>query len=352
MKVLFAGLGGIGQRHLRNLRAILGDSLEVHAYRVRGHSHVLTDQLEVESDADVESKYGVHVHRDLGSALAQNPTAVFVCNPSSLHIPTAMAAAEAGCHLFVEKPLSHSLDGVEALIRVVQRRRLAGLVGYQFRFHPCLHTVHRQLSQELIGQPLSVHVEVGEYLLGWHKYEDYRQMYAARSDLGGGVILSQIHEMDYLYWLFGMPRRIFTLGGHLSSLEIDVEDVACSVLDFEVNGKKVPVLLHQDYLQRPPARGCTIVGEKGKIIMSLSDLRVERYDSMGRLAERQSFEGMARNDLFVAEMRHFLDCVGGRTTPLVSFRDGAQSLRMALAAKQSLETGQVVKLSQNGTGNV
>lgn len=344
MKVLFIGLGGIGQRHLRNLRAILGNSLEVHAYRVRRLSQVLSERLEIEPGTDLEATYRVRVHRDLDSALEQAPAAVFICNPSSLHLPAAMAAAEAGCHLFVEKPLSHSLAGVEALIRTVQRRGLVALVGYQLRFHPCLQAVHRQVSEGLIGQPLSVRVEVGEYLPGWHRYEDYRQMYASRSDLGGGVILSQIHEMDYLYWLFGLPRRIFTVGGHLSSLEIDVEDVACSVLECEVNGRKLPVLLYQDYLQRPPSRGCTILGEEGRIVMSLSELRVDRYDSQGRLAQRESFEGYARNELFLAELRHFLDCIGGGVTPLISLRDGAQSLRMALAAKESLETGQVVQL--------
>lgn len=344
MKILFVGLGGIGQRHLRNLKAILGDVLEVHAYRVRGLLQEVNDHLDIEPETDIEAKFCVHVHHDLDSALAQKPAAVLVCNPSSLHIPVAMAAVEADCHLFMEKPLSHSLDGVEALIQAVHRRGVIGMVGYQLRFHPCLQAVHRQIRQGLIGQPLSVSAEVGEYLPDWHGYEDYRQMYASRSDLGGGVILSQIHEMDYLYWLFGLPYRIFTSGGHLSSLEIDVEDVACSVLDFKVNGRKMPVLLHQDYLQRPPTRGCTIVGEEGKIVMSLSELRVDRYDSQGCLAERQSFEGFERNELFVAELRHFLDCIDGRAIPLCSLRDGAQSLRMALASKESLETGQAVSL--------
>ena len=347
MKVLFVGLGGIGQRHLRNLRTILGSSAEVHAYRVRRLTQTLTDQLEVEPGADLEAKYGVRVHHELDSALAIKPTAVFICNPSSLHVQTATAAVAAGCHIFVEKPLSHDLAGIEALIQTVERQGLVGLVGYQLRFHPCLGALREQLRQGLIGRPLSARVEVGEYLPNWHRYEDYRQMYAARADLGGGVILSQIHEMDYLYWLFGLPRRIFTLGGHLSSLQVDVEDVASSLLDFEVDGRKVPVHLHQDYVQRPSSRGCAIIGDEGKILMSLSNLTIERYDGQGRLAEQRSFEGFSRNELFLGEMQHFLDCVGGRATPLINLRDGAQSLRMALAAKESLVTKQVVELRDN-----
>jgi predicted dehydrogenase len=107
------------------------------------------------------------------------------------------------------------------------------------------------------------------------------------------------------------------------------------------------VQLHQDYVQRPSSRGCVIIGDEGKILMSLSNLTIERYDGQGRLAEQRSFEGFPRNQLFLKEMQHFLDCVGGRATPLINLRDGAQSLRMALAAKESLVTKQVVELRDN-----
>ena len=152
MKVLMIGLGGIGQRHLRNLHALLGNDLEVLAYRVRRNATVLTDKLQVESVSGLEEKYRVTVFDDLDAALAQKPAVAFVCNPSSLHVPVAMAAAEAGCHLFVEKPLSHDLQGVEALVEVVERKKLVGLVAYQMRFHPCLQAVKTLLAQEAIGR--------------------------------------------------------------------------------------------------------------------------------------------------------------------------------------------------------
>src|SRR5882762_11946682 len=101
------------------------------------------------------------------------------------------------------------------------------------RFHPAVQRLQQIVRERLIGRPLAMQVEVGEYLPHWHKYEDYRQMYASIARLGGGVVLSQIHELDSIYSLFGVPKRIFALGGHLSSLEIDVEDVASSLLDYE-----------------------------------------------------------------------------------------------------------------------
>jgi len=212
MNVLVAGLGGIGQRHVRNLRHLFGAEVEIDAYRVRRQTPVLTSRFEVVADAQLDAHYGVRSFDDLDEALARRPTAVFVCNPSSLHVPVALAAAGAGCHLFIEKPLAASWEGVDALAELVDARGLVTLVGFQMRFHPCLRQLRDLLGQSRIGSVVSVQAEIGEYLPGWHPYEDHRQMYAARRDLGGGVVLAQIHELDYIYWLFGLRGECSRLG--------------------------------------------------------------------------------------------------------------------------------------------
>jgi predicted dehydrogenase len=346
VRFLVVGLGGIGQRHVRNLRTLLGLDADIAAYRVRRDSPTLDDRLQVELGSDVEEKYGVRGVADLETALREKPDAVLVCNPTSLHMDVALKAAQAGCGLFIEKPLSHDEAHVDELIDLVDKRHLVALVGYQMRFHPCLLRLRALLAQKAVGRVVSVHVEVGEYLPGWHPYEDYRQMYASRADLGGGVVLSQIHELDYVYWLFGLPRRVFALGGHLSSLEIDVEDVASTLFECVIDGRAVPVHVHQDYLQRPPSRGCKIIGDAGKILVDLQELSVTVFDALGGLAEASDFAGFQRNELFLREAEHFLACLKGEETPEVTVRDGAQSLRMALAAKESLATGQVVQLGR------
>jgi predicted dehydrogenase len=160
------------------------------------------------------------------------------------------------------------------------------------------------------------------------------------------VILSQIHEFDYLYWFFGLPRRVFTIGGHYSSLDINVEDVASTVMEFNPAGRPVAVHIHQDYVQRPPARGVMILGDAGKVVVDFRALSLTRYDDSGALAEHHDFNGLQRNQLFLDEMAYFLACLRGEVEPLVTIEDGVQSLRMALAARQSLETSQVVELAR------
>ena len=344
MKALIMGLGGIGQRHLRNLRMLRGNDIEIIAYDPRPNLPVLTDQLKVEEGASLEKKYNLVIFSDLEQALVQKPQAVFICNPTSLHISAAIRAAREDCALFIEKPLSHNLEHVDKLINLVESRNLPAAVGYQMRFHPCLQRLYTLVQEKKIGQVLSVRAVVGEYLPGWHTYENYRQSYASRQDLGGGVILSQIHELDYLYWLFGMPRRIFGLGGHLSSLEVDVEDTADILMECSMDGHSIPVSLHQDYIQNPASRSCEIVGDAGKIFVDIRALSLDVFDGMGNHIESSSFEGFQRNQLFLDEMMYFLDSMEGKQTPLVGLREAAQSLRMALAAKESLATGRVIEM--------
>ena len=269
MKALFVGLGSIGQRHLRNLRELKGGSVDIFAWRVRGLDRVVTNALEVELGADLQSRYGLRLVPTLEAGLSEKPDVTFVCNPSSLHVPVARAALGAGSHVFVEKPLSNSMDNVDRLIAEAKRTSLVGYVGSQFRFHPAVESLQRSLEAGAIGRVLAVRAVVGEYLPNFHRYEDYRLMYAARRDLGGGVVLTQIHELDYLCLLFGTPRRVFALGGHLSKLEVDVEDVVAVLLDCGTPEKPLPISVQMDYVQRPTTRNCEIVGDEGKFVWIL-----------------------------------------------------------------------------------
>lgn len=335
-RCLFVGLGGIGQRHLRNLRALRGDGVAVDAFRVRREREVLSDALQVVPGEDLELKYGVSVYAELDAALAERPDVVLVTNPSSLHVEISRRALAAGAHVLIEKPLSHSLDGVVDLIEDCERARLVGCVAYQLRFHPGFVRVAELVRQGALGRLLFAEAVVGEYLPGFHPFEDYRRMYAARRELGGGVTLSQIHEIDLLLALLGRPERVFSLGGKLSSLEVDVDDVSSSLLEFRAEGGNVlPVRLHQDFVQRPGERRLTLVGEQGKLEWSLSAHGLRRWSAAGVLCESHDYRDHPRNRLFEDELVHFLGCVERGDTPAVDLRSGAESLAVALAILES-----------------
>jgi hypothetical protein len=147
---------------------------------------------------------------------------VLVTGPTSLHLPVATAAAEAGCHLFVEKPLADTTEGLERLEQALARHRRSLMVGYMLRFHPLLRQVKDWLADGTLGRPLHWRSTWGEYLPDWHPWEDYREGYAARRELGGGPALTFSHDIDLALWLFGPVEQGSSMTMPASPLRMDV----------------------------------------------------------------------------------------------------------------------------------
>jgi len=264
---------------------------------------------------------------------------------NTLHLPVALAAARAGCHLFIEKPIAESLDGIDELIDLVEQKHLAAFVAYQFRFHPGLSLIKTMIADRKLGHLTGAHIVNGEYLPGWHPYEDYRETHPARRELGGGCLRIQTHELDYALWLFGMPRQVFAVGGQLSRLEVNVEDAVDILMQCQDDGRPLPVHIRLDYLQRPPQRVCEVIGDEGKVLYNYYLDQVEFYHTESRRVETYKFAGFDRNQMFIDEIRHFLDCVRGDATPLVDLREGLRSMTIGLAADESLRTGKAVEVA-------
>ena len=335
MKFLIAGLGSIGRRHLRNLLALGEDDILLY----RTHQSTLPD-------GDLAA---FPSETDLGAALAHQPDAVIVANPTSLHLSVALPAAQAGCHLLIEKPISHSMDGLDELVAAVQRNACQVLVGFQFRFHPGMQKIAALLQQGSIGRPLSARAHWGEYLPGWHPWEDYRQGYSARQELGGGVILTLSHPLDYLRWLFGEVASVWCLASDRSGLGLEVEDTAEIGLQF---ASGVIGSVHLDYNQRPPSHHLEIIGTTGTIHWDNADgaVHLSRYDDGASPANNQSREvftappDFERNHLFLAEMRHFLQAARKAEEPVCTLEDGIQALKLANAARESARNGKLIFL--------
>ncbi len=212
----------------------------------------------------------------------------------------------------------------------------------------------RELIQSnILGKILTVHAHWGEYLPQWHPWEDYRQSYAARADLGGGVIVTLTHPLDYLRYLLGEVESLWSFNGHISPLEMDVEDVAEIGLKF-ANGAVGGV--HVNYFQRPPVHRLEIVGTNGTLRWDNADgiLHLHKMPaSFGSFSDQppapviETFsppEGFERNQLFVAQTRHFIEVVRGEAEPVCRLEDGVMALRLALAAYESQKTGCMVKM--------
>lgn len=349
MKFLIVGLGSIGRRHLRNLMALGEDDILL----VRTGRATLPD----------DDLSGFPVEMDLQAALSQHPGAVIVSNPTALHLDIAIRAAEAGCHLLIEKPVSHNMERIDDLKAGVARGGGKVLVGFQFRFHPGLRQMARLMAEGAIGRPLAVRASWGEYLPGWHPWEDYRQGYSARSDLGGGVVLTLCHPMDYLRWLLGDLDALWAFEGMLGDLELSVEDTAEIGLRF-CSG--VLGSLHLSYNQRPTTHRLEIFGTQGTLrwdnadgitllyraptdsAQSNSEYSEEGKHPTGTLSGGwESFPpppDFERNTLFLDEMRNFLAVIRGEAEPACTLEDGIWAMRLALAVHRSAQHEQIIRM--------
>jgi predicted dehydrogenase len=327
MKWLVCGVGSVGRRHVRNLLA-LGER-DILLYRQR---NLPLDGPEGDLPAS----------GDLDDLLARRPGAALITSPTSRHLPQALACARSGCHLLVEKPLSHDLAGLAELAAVVRENRLAVLMGFQFRFHPGLRRIKTWLAAGAIGRVVHVTAHWGERLSDWHPGEDFRAGYSAREDLGGGVVLTLCHPLDYLVWLLGPVRTVAALGGQSPCFDLPVEENAAIVLQF-ASGATGSV--HLDYVQHPRRHGLEIVGCDGTIRWDDATGDTAVYSSgSGSWDVSPAPDGFQRNDMFLEEVRHFRDVVAGRAASLCPLDEGVANQRLLMAVKESLARGRVIRL--------
>lgn len=283
MKILFCGLGSIGQRHLRNLSGILkerGVGCTVDALRA--------------SDASLPADITALLSgtcRDV-SALPRDYDIAFITNPSSLHAQTIASLNGKAQHFYIEKPVF-----TDAGVDLDELGLCGGGVYYvacPLRHHPVVRRV-----KELVGleRPVAARAVCSSYLPGWRPDTDYRGVYSARRDLGGGVPLDLIHEWDYLCWLFGLPLEAAGYAGKLSALEIDSDDVAVYAASFG----DLLLTLHLDYVGRPPMRQIELFGREGT---TRGDILAGTVTLPGGTVE--IFDP---RDIHYADVAYFIECV-------------------------------------------
>lgn len=316
MKAVLVGFGSIGKRHARNLRTLVPDA-----------------DITVVRRAAAEPGDGVdRVVTDLDAALADRPDVVFVTSPATHHVDQALRAVRAGAHVFIEKPLAATMQGVDELRDAVASANVVAVVAYPFRFYDPLIAIKRAVDDGRIGRVQSLRAEVGMDLSLWRPTMDYRDSVSAQKALGGGALRELSHELDLALWLAGDVRRVHAVTAKLSDLELDVEDLAELILEFE-SGAIGSV--HVDMIHRVPYRALRVAGSSGSITWSWQthEARIWTADEPEwTLLESPNFEP---NQMYLNAIQHFLDCINGSASPRVTIEDGAAALRLVLAAERS-----------------
>ncbi len=289
LKVVIIGFGSIGKRHYRNLKTL--GLKEIFVY-----------------DSDKSKLIDLpFVLTSLNKESLSVFDAVFICAPNNKHLSLAKLSAEAGCHLFIEKPLSNNLTGLADLKKIADKKGLITMVGCNMRFHPSIKFIKKFIDSGRLGRIYGISHEFGYYLPLWRPGEDYRKNYAAKKSTGGGIVLDDIHEYDLLFWLNDfspvLERKI--IRNRSGDLAIETEDFAAGSFLFK-NGVLGTVV--SNYLSRSYRRNICIVGQKGNLTW---DFLSNKVIFSGQNFEREIFSAtdFDFNDVYKDEINYFFDCL-------------------------------------------
>jgi predicted dehydrogenase len=313
VRVSVLGLGSAGARHARLLIEL--------GYEVIGF-----DPLAAPPD-------GVEMTDSPEAAIARGD-ATIVAGPSSLHAEHALAALKLGKPTLVEKPLATTVADARSVVDAADEAGATCGVAMNLRFHPASLELKRLVDEGELGTVHFAQASFGYNLRLWHPDADYRNSYSARADLGGGIVLDAIHELDYLLWLLGPISWVSAETAHVSDLEIDVEDIAVVALRFE-SGALGSVDLN--FFEPAYRRGCTLVGSEA---VTRWDWSRETVVVQSETADERVIDvGCDLGGTYEAELADFIEAVENRGAPRTSAREGLAALCLAEAVRESALAG-------------
>lgn len=221
--LIFYGLGGAGQRHLRFLQRYFKDKLNFFAYRKKNKVQYITNNFKL-TRIPLSKKYkNIKFLTSYKKSLNQKVDYAFVCGPTSKNYSIVKDCIEKKRNIFVEKPFILTLKNFFILKKKINKLNLKILVGYQRRFHPLVQKLKKLLKKNNKNKKIKVYIKVKSYVPDWHKYEDFKNLYACKKKLGGGALYTECHEIDLCIFLFGMPKKIFCKKYFSKKIGIDVE---------------------------------------------------------------------------------------------------------------------------------
>jgi predicted dehydrogenase len=330
MNILVVGGGSIGKRHIGNLRTV-------------GVQKVGVIEPRADRREEIRGRFpGTETFETFEKALSESFNGAVIASPTSLHIPQAIELARRGVHLMIEKPLGHNLEGSQTLIDETEKRRLAVLIAYPFRFDGSFLKLKALYDAGTLGKAIYVRGEFSEYLPDWHPWEDYRTFYMAKKHLGGGSLLDQSHILNLAEALCGEVDKVAAINGRFSPLEVETDDLGELLVRFRSG---VVGTIHMDMFGRNHVKQLELKCEKGDLIWDFCRYEVRAYYAEQKRWEIFPFKN-DKNEMYLNETKHFLACIEGKERPRISLGEGIATMQVLEAAKASAQEERTIAIGQ------
>lgn len=301
MKILIIGLGSIAQKHIKVIKE-LKPNADIFALR---SNHNVSKSNEIQN---IFSWSEIPIDLDF----------ILISNPTSLHAETIVRCLDYNVPLFIEKPVLNSLDKSSELISEVKKRDLITYVACNLRFHPAIQFLKKEISKNL---PIEYNSYCGSYLPEWRPNSDYREIYSAKKELGGGVHLDLIHEVDFCTYLLGSPINRINYFRRKSDLEINSVDVAHFVFEYE----NTSAFITLNYYRRTPKREIECIWKDKTWTVDL--LKNSIVDGKGENIYSEPFKIM---DTYTNQMKTFMECLEIHKMPENNLEEGINTLKLII----------------------
>lgn len=289
--ILILGCGSIGKRHARLMRQLGVADLRI------------CDPADDQRAALAAETPPTQSYDNYDTALADRPDIVYICTPPHMHIPQALSALGAGCHVLCEKPLSDSTAAVNDLIAKRDATGLKVMVALCFRHHIGHLLAKRYLDEGRIGRLVNVRAFVGEPILDARP--DYPDMYMSKTTGAWDLM----HDLDLALWYANQPvTEVRAVSGSYSDMGTPADDVVEIIMRF---ADRCLGSCHMDFFTRPRARRLDLLGVDGAIAIEFASWEhctVSLHEKGATAWQHTEFD-MVRDDMYRAEDKAFLDAV-------------------------------------------
>lgn len=304
MNILIIGLGSIAKKHIKAIRAL---NIEASIYALRssllsGTYKGVTNVLSIE---DIQVK----------------PNFIIISNPTHLHEQAILESLKLECPLFIEKPVLSNIKNALKIIDLVADKKIMTYVACNMRFHPGINYIKGYIESNRL-EINEVNIYCGSNLPDWRPGTDYRKSYSANEDMGGGVHLDLIHELDYCVWLFGIPLKVESVKRKVSTLKINAIDYANFTLSYE----KFTVNIILNYYRIDPRREIELVCSNDTIVVNLLKNRIHSTVS-GKVIYEEPFY---MSDTLESQIKYFIDQIETKQEPENNLEKGVAVLKIAL----------------------
>lgn len=303
MKILIVGLGSIGKKHLKIIQDILPQT-DVYGLRSKRDAEIYSDVTNIYNLDQIES-----LKIDFA----------IIANPTSEHKSTIAQLIDFGFPLFIEKPIYSSLD-IEEIVNLVNTKGILTYVACNLRFLDSIKFIKENLSLRKTKKLNEVNAYCGSYLPDWRPNSDFRKTYSAITELGGGVHIDLIHELDYLYWIFDIPKEVKRTFRNQSTLSISSFDYANYLLDYE--GFCANIVLN--YYRRDTKRCFELVFDDETWNIDLLNNHITCNNKTIFSSEQRIA------DTYQIQMEYFIDCIIGRRNTFNTISDAYNVLKICL----------------------